>query len=55
MPALVLPVQRMHPGSKCGFSDAEKGNGDGCLLSAIWYFHFRLHPGAVMKYHVEFL
>lgn len=38
MPALVLPVQRMHPVSKCGFSDAAKETGDGCLLSGIWYF-----------------
>lgn len=56
MPALVLLVQRMHPVSKCGFNDTEKGDGLGmavCFL--VLDILLPLHPGAVMKYHVAFL
>lgn len=56
MPALVLLVQRMHPVSKRGFNDAEKGDGLGmavCFL--VLGILLPLHPGAVMKYHVAFL
>lgn len=44
LPALVLPVQRVHPVSKCTFSDAEKG--DRGWLFAFWYliFCFRCIP-----------